>query len=466
MRINRFRLNIFSRLLAISLTILISVYLLYKLEFYYGFAIICLLFIYEVYSLFHFVDKTNTELARFLSAVKHSDTSQTYISKNFGKSFDELFSVFRNLTDKISETRSEKEESYQYLQTIVKHVAIGLITYRKDGEIELINNAAKKLLNVQSLKNIYNLGPLNRELLGVLSSIKAGDKALVRIEGKDEWKELSIFAAEFKLRDKEFTLVSLQDIKSELERERLSNELEIAHQVQTKLLPKKPPAIKGYSFAAACDPAKEVGGDYYDFIKIGKDKIGIVIGDVAGKGLPAAIYMTLTKGIFQSYSENNNSPKDVLIKINRLIFQIIESGSFVTMFYGIIDLKLNAFTYARAGHEPPIFFNSVNSEFTMLRPVGMALGFEQGEIFEEKLEEDTIQLSKGDKIIFYTDGFTEANNRLNEEYGKTRLLDFVKENRTLDSSRFLQLLLEDVKNFCQGTEQFDDMTSIIIQRDV
>lgn len=258
----------------------------------------------------------------------------------------------------------------------------------------------------------------------------------------------------------------MQDIKSELERERLSNELEIAHQVQTKLLPKKSPVIEGYSFAAVCDPAKEVGGDYYDFINLGKDKIGVVIGDVAGKGLPAAIYMTLTKGIFQSYSENNNSPKDVLAKINKLIYQIIESGSFVTMFYGIIDLKQNVFTYARAGHEPPIFFNSNNTEFTMLRPVGMALGFEQGEIFEEKMEEDTITLSKGDKIIFYTDGFTEANNRLNEEYGKARLLDFAKENRTLDSSKFLELLLEDVKNFCQGTDQFDDMTSIIIQRDL
>lgn len=465
MRINRFRLHILARILIITLTIVAAIYLFAKLEFYYGFSIICFIFIYEVYSLFHFVDKTNKELARFLTSVKHSDTSQTYISKNFGHSFDELFSVFRELTNKMSENRSQKEESYQYLQTIVKHVAIGLITYRKDGEIELINNAAKKLLNVQSLKNIYNLGPHNRELLGVLSNIKAGDRALVRIDGDSEWKELSIFAAEFKLRDKEFTLVSLQDIKSELERERLSNELEIAHQVQTKLLPKKSPEISGYSFAAVCDPAKEVGGDYYDFIRLGRDKIGIVIGDVAGKGLPAAIYMTLTKGIFQSYSENNSSPKEVLIKINKLIYQIIESGSFVTMFYGIIDFKANTFTYARAGHEPPVFFNTDGAELKMLRPVGMALGFEEGEVFGEKMEEEILNLNKGDKILFYTDGFTEANNRLNEEYGKSRLIDFIKENRTLDSSKFIEQLLEDVKNFCQGTDQFDDMTSIIIQRD-
>jgi len=466
MKINKFRLNILLRLFIIIITIIFAVYLFFKAEYYYGFSIVSLIFIYEVYSLFRFVDRTNLELARFLKSVKHSDTSQTYISKNFGKSFDELFSVFRNLTEKISETRSQKEESYQYLQTIVKHVAIGLITFRKDGEVELVNNAAKKLLNVQSLKNIYNLGSYNRELLAVLSNIKAGDKALVRIQGEGESKELSIFAAEFKLREKEFTLVSLQDIKSELERERLSNELEIAHQVQTKLLPKNSPVIDGYSISAVCDPAKEVGGDYYDFLNLGENKIGVVIGDVAGKGLPAAIYMTLTKGIFQSYSENNSSPKDVLVKINKLIYQIIESGSFVTMFYGIIDFKENTFTYARAGHEPPILFKTSSLDYTMLRPVGMALGFEEGEIFEEKMEEETIRLKKGDKIIFYTDGFTEANNKLNEEYGKTRLLDLIKENHSLDSAQMLDHLLEDVKNFCQGTDQFDDMTSIIIQRDL
>lgn len=464
MKFNRFRLNTLSRLIAITLTILLAAYLFYDIKLYYGFVIVCFLLFYEIYSLFHYVDKTNVELARFLRSVKHSDTSQAYISKNFGKSFDELFSVFRTLSDKISETRSEKEESYQYLQTIVKHVAIGLITYRKDGEIELINNAAKKLLNVQSLKNIYNLGPINRELLGVLSSIKAGDKALVNVNGNGESKELSIFAAEFKLRDREFVLVSLQDIKNELERERLSNELEIAHQVQTKLLPKSVPDVKGYSFAAICEPAKEVGGDYYDFIKLRKDKIGVVIGDVAGKGLPAAIYMTLTKGIFQSYSENNYSPKDVLIKINKLIYKIIESGSFVTMFYGIIDFSENKFTFARAGHEQPVYFNSNREEIKTLKTVGMALGLEQGHVFEEKIEEATVALNKGDKIVLYTDGFTEANNRLNEEYGKTRLLDFANENRALESSKFLELLHEDVKNFCHGADQFDDMTSIIIER--
>ncbi|HKI77332.1 MAG TPA: SpoIIE family protein phosphatase, partial [Ignavibacteriaceae bacterium] len=348
------------------------------MKIYYGAGIVFLFLCYEVYSLFYFVDKTNRDLTRFLNSIKHSDFSQAYVSKNFGESFEELYNSFRNLTNQMLETRSEKEQSFQYLQTIVKHVAIGLITYRKDGEIELINNAAKKLLNVESLLNIYNLGPANRELLGILSSIKAGEKALVKIETKGIEKQISLFAAEFKLRDREFTLVSLQDIKSELERERLSNELEIAHQVQMKLLPKTVPEIGGYSFAALCEPAKEVGGDYYDFINLGKDKTGIVIGDVAGKGLPAAIYMTLTKGIFHSYSEGNFSPKDVLIKINKLIYQIIESGSFITMFYGIIDHKKNEFVFARAGHEAAIFFNSESDEIQSLRPTGLGLGLEDG----------------------------------------------------------------------------------------
>ena len=449
MKLNRFRLNILIRVLAIAFTVIIAVFLYQDLKIYYGFVLLCFLLIYEIYALFRFVDKTNIELARFLSSVKYSDTSQSFISKNFGKSFDELFSIFRELTHNISESKSEQEVGDLYLQTIIKHIAIGLITYRKDGEVELINNAARKLLNVQSLKNIYSLGSKNRELLGILSTIKAGDKTLVRVDGDGEDKVLSIFAAEFKLRDREFILVSLQDIKNELERERLSSELEIAHDVQTKLLPDKIPVVPEYSFAAMCEPAKEVGGDYYDFTMISEDKIGLVIGDVTGKGLPAAIYMTLIKGIFQSYSENNSSPADVLKKINKLVYQIIQNGLFVTMLYGILDIKNNKFTYARAGHELPLVYKSSDKKVEFVKSVGMALGFEKGEIFSSSIEEKTISLEGGDTIVLYTDGVTEANNKFTEEYGKTRIMDFFH---------------EDVKNFCLGTEQFDDMTLMIIKK--
>jgi serine phosphatase RsbU (regulator of sigma subunit) len=446
------------------LTIILAFALLEYLKFYFGFAITCLLLIYEIATLFRFVDKTNIELSRFLTAVKYSDTSQTFISKNFGKSFDELFSVFRNLTNNLSETRSEQEVGDLYLQTIIKHIAIGLITYRKNGEVELMNNAARKLLNVQSLKNINNLESSNRELHKILSTIKAGDKSLVRIDNNGESKILSIFAAGFKLKEREFTLVSLQDIKNELERERLSNELEIAHQVQMRLLPDDIPIVKGYAIAALCEPAKEVGGDYYDFIKIGEDKIGLVIGDVTGKGLPAAIYMTLVKGIFQSYAENNSSPADVLKKINKLVYQIIQNGVFVTMLYGILDIKNNKFTFSRAGHELPLIYKASEKKAYSDKTVGMALGFEKGDVFSSSIEEITINLDKGDTVLLYTDGVTEANNKFNEEYGKERIQDFVEENGSQNSARLLELFHEDVKNFCLGTEQFDDMTIVVIQR--
>ena len=465
MKLNRFQYLILLRIILLTVTLTAGVYLFVVMNLYYSLVVILFIVFYQMFGLFNFVNKTNKDLSRFLGSIKHQDFSHSYITKNFGKSFDELHEVFRNLTEKMQETRSEKEESLQYLQTIVKHVAIGLITYRKDGEIELINNAARKLLNVQSLKNIFNLPSSKRELLGILSSIKAGDKALVRLEDDNGWKEISIFAAEYKLRDREFTLVSLQDIKSELERERLSNELEIAHQVQIKLLPKECPIINGYSFSAFCEPAREVGGDYYDFIDLGNNKTGVVIGDVAGKGLPAAIYMTLTKGIFQSYAENNLSPKDVLIKMNKLIYHIIESGSFVSIFYGILDQAKNEFIFARAGHEAPIFIDSENKNNILLRTVGLALGLDNGNIFEEKIEEKSISLGNGDTIILYTDGITEANNKLNEEYGIDRLKDFLKEYINNSSSSLLELIHEDVNNFCQGTNQFDDMTTIIIKRE-
>jgi hypothetical protein len=142
------------------------------------------------------------------------------------------------------------------------------------------------------------------------------------------------------------------------ERVRMSEELEIARQVQNRLLPKTSPAIPGFDIIGDCIPAKETGGDYFDFIELDPSKWGLVIGDVSGKGVPAAIYMTLTKGIVQSHADDFISPSDVLKKVNDLLYRTIEKDYFVSLFYSVLDVKHHTLTYARAGHDPVLHWQN------------------------------------------------------------------------------------------------------------
>ena len=253
-------------------------------------------------------------------------------------------------------------------------------------------------------------------------------------------------------------------IKRISERERLQKELEIAHQVQMRLLPKESPSIPGCDIAGICIPAKEVGGDYYDFIMMSDKNVGMVIGDVSGKGVPAAIYMTLTKGIFQSHAEENVSPKDVLVKVNSLMYRTIERGSFVSMFYAVLDMERLTLRYARAGHNPAIYLHGAG-ESKMLQPQGIGLGLEEGDVFQRVIVEEEITLSKGDLLVFYTDGFTEAMNKNLEEYGEERFFEVVRENEHKSSREIIESVYQDVKSFVKEFPQHDDMTMVVARVD-
>ena len=373
-----------------------------------------------------------------------------------------------NVITQFQTTRSETEEHFQYLQTVVKQVGTGLISFNENGDITLFNESAKKILNTHELKNIHSFSDISKDLVVSLNSIKTGEKELLKLSTDGRQIHLSIFASEFKLRGKMYKLVSLQDISSELERERLHNELEIARDVQFKMLPKENPVIPGYLISSMCIPALEVGGDYFDFIKLDENKIGIVIADVAGKGLPAAIYMTLTKGAFQSYTGLSDSPKEVLTKLNSLIYDTIERGSFITMFYAVLDYENDKLTFARAGHEPVIYFNNKKEKLSLLKPGGIGLGLEEGKIFSESLEENEINVLDGDSFLFFTDGLTDSKNEKNSDFAMNNLLDVIKEyeNKSLyiQPGKLLDKLTSEIKSFRNNIAQYDDMTAIVINK--
>lgn len=270
-----------------------------------------------------------------------------------------------------------------------------------------------------------------------------------------------------RIRKKEFVLEDYglpSHIEKISERERLKKELEIAAKVQLSLLPKEQPNIPGYEISSLSIPAKEAGGDYYDFVKLSEGKLGIAIGDVSGKGVGAAIYMTLTKGILQAHAEENVSPKIVLGKVNKLLYKTIEKNSFVSMFYAILNMNDHSLLYSRAGHNPGIFCSFEERDSKLLMSKGIALGLEEGKVFQDTLNEDTIQLKEGDVVVFYTDGFTEAMNHKLEQYGEEKLIKLIQDNREKHSQEILDLILKDVHHFTKDFPQHDDMTIVILKR--
>lgn len=247
------------------------------------------------------------------------------------------------------------------------------------------------------------------------------------------------------------------------ERVRLQKELEIAHRVQLGLLPKTQPTVAGFDIAGVCIPALEVGGDYFDFVDLRGGNLGIAVGDVSGKGVPAAIYMTLTKGILQSHAGEETSPKKVLSKVNHLMYRTIERNWYVSMFYAVLDSRQRLLRFARAGHNPGIVFRSGESQARLLQTAGIGLGLDGGEVFNKTLVEGELQMSSGDTLVLYTDGFTEAMNGHLQEFGEERFLDLLHRHQSSSAEELVHRIIGAVKNFSGDQPQHDDMTLVVLK---
>ncbi len=214
---NRFRINCLVRILLIGASIYIFFFLLFRTSLYTALFILGIIILFQIFDLIRYVEKTNRDLTRFFESIKYGDFSQSFRDKGFGPSFDALKDAFSDVMAAFRKTRSEKEEHFQYLQTVVQHVGIGLIAFQSDGEVELINTAAKRLLGVARLKNIKSLESLSKTLVKTMLDLKSRESALVKVEYENELLHLALYATEFKLRGQKFSLVSLQNIHSELE---------------------------------------------------------------------------------------------------------------------------------------------------------------------------------------------------------------------------------------------------------
>jgi len=253
------------------------------------------------------------------------------------------------------------------------------------------------------------------------------------------------------------------------EKQRLEQELAIARRIQMSLLPQGPLRLPGIIVGAHCEPAREVGGDYYDFLPLGPTRAGILIADVAGKGTSAALYMAELKGLVLSLSRIYHSPKQLLCEVNHIISDNLDARSFITMTYAVIDLAAGTLTHARAGHTPLLYVASNGTprpRAELLAPDGLVLGLRVDGVaatFERLLTEVVLPLRSGDVFVFFTDGITEAMNPDAELFGEDRLQAIVEEHWQLPADQLRERILREIESFVGLADQHDDMTMILIK---
>ncbi len=250
--------------------------------------------------------------------------------------------------------------------------------------------------------------------------------------------------------------------KSLGEKERLEQELRIGMQIQTGLLPKDFPIVTGLNVVGKMIPAREIGGDYFDFISNNGDGLGIVIGDVAGKGVPAGLIMAMARSIIRSVALTTHSGKQILAELNRLLTSDMEDFRFMTMLYMNWLPDEGKIRYSSAGHEHVIVFRAKTQDCEVVRLKGVAIGLTAD--ISDLLAERDIELSPNDAIVLYTDGVTEAVNPKNEQYKLQRLLDSTMRHGQLNAAEMLNELIGDLKRFIGTALPYDDVTLVVLKR--
>lgn len=262
------------------------------------------------------------------------------------------------------------------------------------------------------------------------------------------------------------SLISIQNtelFREYIEKQKIENELKIAREIQLAMLPREIPKIRDYEIAAVNLPALQVGGDYYDIIKLTETKTAFVIADVSGKGTPASLLMANIQSAVHSYlklyEEISFDLAKVTEKINELIYENTSAEKFITFFWGILDSEENTFDYINAGHNPPFVFN--DGDIIQLTEGGFMIGIlDTGVTYEV----GKIKLKKNDIIVFYTDGVTEAMNKDGDEFGEMKLAEAVKKSMTGSSDDILDEIKNSIVNFSRDTSQYDDITLIVLKK--
>ncbi|MCK4428089.1 MAG: SpoIIE family protein phosphatase [candidate division Zixibacteria bacterium] len=290
---------------------------------------------------------------------------------------------------------------------------------------------------------------VKNEMIGLISLFNKKKGAFT----PDDQRLLSIIAMQSAQ-----VIESARLYEEEKKLQQMEEDLKTARNIQLSLLPKETPSLPHVDIAGLTLAAKEVGGDYYDFINIDEDRLGIVIADVSGKGMPAALLMANVQATLRAQALANHNPSECIAKSNSLLCKSVDVGKFVTLFYGILNTKEKNFTYTNAGHCYPLIFNS-KGEFRQLEKGGLILGM----LEDYSYQEEKIVLQPGELLLLYTDGITEAFNQRDEQFEEERLIKVVQENLSRDAKEISKQIVDDVIAFQEDVPQSDDLTLVVMK---
>ena len=248
------------------------------------------------------------------------------------------------------------------------------------------------------------------------------------------------------------------------EKKRLDHDLEIARDIQRILLPSEAPAIDGFQISGINVPARQVSGDYFDYIQVDQDRLGVAIADVSGKGVPASLIMAICRSVLRAEAARNPSPADVLRKVNRQLYPDIKEDMFISMAYLILGHQQDGVTLARAGHDAPLWYKRQSQTVMPVKSPGMVVGIDSGSVFDRLTTDFAVPLERNDCLVLYTDGVTETLNSEGDEFGVDRMMQSVRASANDSAQAIVKRIIEDVREFTGSVPQNDDMTLIAIRK--
>ena len=253
-----------------------------------------------------------------------------------------------------------------------------------------------------------------------------------------------------------------------MEQERMQQEMQVAQEIQQMLLPRKVPELEGFELGYLYRAAKEVGGDYFDFLAVDERTVGVVVADVSGKGVPGSLVMTMIRTALRMEARGNRSASDVMARMNTFVTEDMKKGMFVTMFYVVLDSVNRVVTYASAGHNPMILYRGTSNATYFLKPKGIPVGINvpDEELFRKTISVEKLTLHQDDMLVIYTDGITEAMNPDRDQFGEGRLLSAIKRYGHMTSQEFADALNREIQEFTGGAPQNDDITLVAIKEKV
>jgi serine phosphatase RsbU (regulator of sigma subunit) len=330
------------------------------------------------------------------------------------------------------------------------------------GEMGLINPGSRRTASVRA-----------RTALQMLEMTRADFDALLRRQPSLAYKMVRVLSFRLEetenhtisdLREKNAQLArACEDLKEAqgrlIEKERLDAELELARGIQKSMLPRKFPQRTEVDLGARMEPTRPVGGDFFDFIALPGEEIGVVIGDVSDKGVPAALFMALTSNLVRAEAQRGTSPSETLRRVNRHLMEINDTGMFVTVLFGVLDRARRQFRYARAGHEAPLLVQADGQ----LRAAPHNLGLPLGTTDEIVLDEQTLSLPAHSRILLYTDGIIDSRNASGEHFGIDRLREAILAEQHQPSQCLCDRLVDRIAAFRGEAPPYDDLTVVAVQ---